>query len=66
MSVDFLYKTKPYKHQKDAIHKSYDKEYFAYFMEMWCGKSKVLIDNIAWRYWNSKIDTAIVVAPKGV
>ena len=35
-------------------------------MEMGCGKSKVLIDNIAWLYWNNKIDTAIVVAPKGV
>ena len=66
MSVVFHYKTKPYKHQEDALHKSYDKENFAYFMEMGCGKSKVLIDNIAWLYWNSKIDTAIVVAPKGV
>ena len=66
MSVDFLLKTKPYKHQEDALRKSYDKENFAYFMEMGCGKSKVLIDNIAWLYWNNKIDTAIVVAPKGV
>ena len=32
----------------------------------WGRKSKVLIDNIAWLYWNNKIDTAIVVAPKGV
>ena len=35
-------------------------------MEMGCGKSKVLIDNMAWLYENKKIDTAIVVAPKGV
>ncbi len=35
-------------------------------MEMGCGKSKVLIDNITWLYWNNKIDTAIIVAPKGV
>ena len=60
MSVVFHYKTKPYKHQEDALHKSYDKENFAYFMEMGCGKSKVLIDNIAWLYWNGKIDTAIL------
>ena len=61
-----IYKTKPYKHQEDALHKSYNKENFAYFMEMGCGKSKVLIDNMAWLYWNQKIDTAIIVAPKGV
>ena len=36
MSVDFLFKTKPYKHQEDALRKSYDKENFAYFMEMGC------------------------------
>ena len=35
-------------------------------MEMGCGKSKVLIDNMAWLYENKKIDTAIIVAPKGV
>jgi SNF2 family DNA or RNA helicase len=35
-------------------------------MEMGCGKSKVLIDNITWLYEGGHIDTAIVVAPKGV
>ena len=35
-------------------------------MEMGCGKSKVLIDNIAWLYEKGKIDCAIIVAPKGV
>jgi len=66
MSENFIFKTTPYEHQLEALHRSYDKENFAYFMEMGCGKSKVLIDNIAWLYWNGKIDTAIVVAPKGV
>ena len=46
--------------------RSYDKSNFAYFMEMGCGKSKVLIDNIVWLYENSEIDTAVIVAPKGV
>jgi len=63
---DFLLKTKPYAHQLKALQLSYNKENFAYFMEMGCGKSKVLIDNIAWLYWHRKIDTAIIVAPKGV
>ena len=35
-------------------------------MEMGCGKSKALIDNIAWLYGKGKIDCAIIVAPKGV
>ena len=35
-------------------------------MEMGCGKSKVLLDNITWLAENKKIDTVIIVAPKGV
>ena len=69
MELDNTYfplKTEPYDHQREALRLSYKKENFAYFMEMGCGKSKVLIDNIAWLYWHTKIDTAIIVAPKGV
>ena len=64
--TNFLLKTDPYDHQLKALQLSHDKENFAYFMEMGCGKSKVLIDNMAWLYWHKKIDTAIIVAPKGV
>ena len=64
--TNFQLKTEPYAHQLKALQLSHDKENFAYFMEMGCGKSKVLIDNIAWLYWHRKIDTAIIVAPKGV
>ena len=35
-------------------------------MEMGCGKSKVLIDNVVWLYEQGRIDTAVIVAPKGV
>ena len=64
--MKFKYKTKPYAHQETALQKSYDKKNYGYFMEMGCGKSKVLIDNITWLYEKGEIDTAIVVAPKGV
>ena len=64
--MQFKYKTKPYAHQEEALQKSHDKKNFAYFMEMGCGKSKVLIDNIYWLWQQKEIDTAIVVAPKGV
>ena len=42
----FKYRTEPYEHQRVALEKSYDKKNYGYFMEMGCGKSKVLIDNI--------------------
>jgi len=64
--MKFNYKTKPYAHQHEALVRSHNKVDYGYFMEMGCGKSKVLIDNIAWLYSQKKIDTAIIVAPKGV
>ena len=64
--MQFKYKTKPYAHQEEALQKSFDKKNYAYFMEMGCGKSKVLLDNIYWLWQNNEIDTAIIIAPKGV
>ena len=64
--MPFKYKTKPYKHQEEALFKSFARDNYAYFMEMGCGKSKVLIDNITWLYENKHIDTTIIIAPKGV
>ena len=64
--MSFKYKTKPYEHQEEALLKSFNRKNYAYFMEMGCGKSKVLIDNITWLYENKHIDTAIIIAPKGV
>ena len=64
--MEFKYKTMPYQHQKDALMHSFNKHNYAYFMEMGCGKSKVLLDNMAWLRLQKKIDTAIIVAPKGV
>jgi|TARA_Y100000033_G_scaffold45083_1_gene48133 SNF2 family DNA or RNA helicase len=64
--MKFKYKTKPYEHQRIALERSHDKINYGYFMEMGCGKSKVLIDNMAWLYDQKKIDTAVIVAPKGV
>ena len=64
--MGFNFKTEPYEHQREALLRSFNRKNYAYFMEMGCGKSKVLIDNITWLYENKKIDTAIIVAPKGV
>ena len=62
----YRFKTEPYAHQRAALGASWDKEEFAYFMEMGTGKSKVLIDNLAILYDYGQIDSALIVAPKGV
>jgi SNF2 family DNA or RNA helicase len=64
--MNYKFKTKPYKHQMTALEKSWNKETYAYFMEMGTGKTKVLIDNLAMLYDKGKVDGALIVAPKGV
>jgi len=64
--MNYKFKTKPYKHQLTALEKSWNKETYAYFMEMGTGKTKVLIDNVSMLYDKGKIDGALIVAPKGV
>ena len=44
---------------------SKDQESFALFMEMGTGKSKVILDTASYLYDNGKIDTLLIVAPKG-
>jgi len=64
--MNYKFKTKPYAHQLTALERSWNKENFAYFMEMGTGKTKVLIDNVAMLYDKGKIDGALIIAPKGV
>ena len=62
----FEYKTNPYDHQRKALEASWAEEYYALFMEMGTGKTKVAIDTMAVLYEAGKINAALVVAPKGV
>ena len=64
--MNYKFKTKPYKHQMTALEKSWNKQNFAYFMEMGTGKTKVLIDNMSMLYDKGKVDGALIIAPKGV
>ena len=64
--MNYKFKSKPFAHQSRALEMSWNKEVFAYFMEMGTGKSKVLIDNIAMLYNAGKINAALIIAPKGV
>ena len=64
--LNYKFKTTPYAHQLKALEISWNKEVFAYFMEMGTGKSKVLLDNMAMLYDKGKINGALIIAPKGV
>lgn len=63
---DYKFKTKPYAHQQKAWEDSWSAGYYALFMEMGTGKSKVAIDTVGALYKAKKINAALIVAPKGV
>jgi SNF2 family DNA or RNA helicase len=63
---NYEFKTKPYEHQLDALRDSWAAEYYALFMEMGTGKSKVAIDTMGLLYKKGHIDAVLIVAPKGV
>ena len=62
----YPYKTTPYEHQRNALNESAEKVQWAYFMEMGTGKTKVTIDNIAYLFFQRKINSVLIIAPKSV
>ena len=62
----YPYKTTPYEHQRNALNQSAEKSQWAYFMEMGTGKTKVTIDNMAYLFFQRKINSALIIAPKSV
>ena len=62
----YQYSTQPYEHQRKAFDESWAAEYYALFMEMGTGKSKVVIDTIGALFESGKIKAALIIAPKGV
>jgi SNF2 family DNA or RNA helicase len=56
----------PFNHQKDALVDSWDKEGYAFLLEMGLGKSRVTIDNFSLLYMNDMCDAIFVLAPKSV
>ena len=53
--MNYKFKTEPYKHQLDALEKSWNREVYALFMEIGTGKTKVLIDNMYMLYDKANI-----------
>jgi len=62
----YEFETKPFDHQLSVIRDSWSEKYFALFMEMGTGKTKVVIDTMGILYEEEKINAALVIAPKGV
>ena len=60
------YLTIPMEHQVRAENWSYNKEFFAYFMEQGTGKSKTTIDVASNWFLDGIIDAVMVIAPNGV
>ena len=63
---DYMFETKPFEHQRRAFYMSRDKENFALLMEQGTGKTKIIIDNAAYLYGQSKITALVIIAPNGV
>lgn len=52
-------------HQTEAKRRSAHKQFFALFMEMGTGKTKVIVDEFC-QYWDERIiDTVVIIARKG-
>lgn len=66
MTLDYKYKTEPLAHQQEFLERTAHLPIHAMFWEQGCGKTKSMIDNIAYLYEQKEIDGALIVAPNGV
>ena len=64
--MTYQFETEPFAHQRRAFEDSWAADYYALFMEMGTGKTKVTIDNMAYLFLQRKIMAALVIAPKSV
>lgn len=66
VEIPYEFATKPYKHQEQVVADTALEPYWAYFLEMGCGKSKIMLDKISLLAQIKKIKAAVILAPKGV
>ena len=64
--TDFHFHTTPFKHQRDEFFHSRDRKNYAILWEQGTGKSKLLLDQVAWLYDQEEVDGVLLVAPNGV
>ena len=64
--MTYRFKTAPFQHQANVLERCWEHTNWALFLEMGTGKSKICIDNVGLLYEEGRINTFVVVAPKGV
>ncbi|PZC48497.1 MAG: Superfamily II DNA or RNA helicase, SNF2 family [Chloroflexi bacterium] len=64
--MTYRFKTVPFQHQANVLARCWEHTNWALFLEMGTGKSKICIDNVGLLYEEGRINTFVVVAPKGV
>lgn len=64
--TEFIFTTKPYHHQEEALHRSWGQEGFALFLEQGTGKSKIIVDEVTNLIELGRINCVIVAAPNNV
>lgn len=62
----FPFKTAPMTHQKRCLALMKDLASFAVFMDQGTGKTKTVLDDIAYNFTQDRIDAAIILAPNSV
>ena len=62
----YPFKNKPFVHQAAFLQRFWEDKEVALFAEMGTGKSFMLINNAAMLYDKGKINSMLIVAPKGV
>lgn len=63
---NYVFRTQPYRHQREALMKGASRQAFAYLMEMGTGKTKTTIDNIGILWEADLLQAVVIFAPKGV
>ena len=61
--MNYVYKTKPLKHQREAVERFANKAYGALFCEMGTGKTKIVLDIVR---NSTDLFEAVVIAPNGL
>ena len=65
-NTDFIFTTKPFAHQEEALTIAWGNPAFAFFCEQGVGKSKIVVDEVVNLIERGMINCAVVLAPNGV
>ncbi len=63
--MDYVYQTEPYAHQRRTVDETWSKKFWALFLDMGTGKTKVTLDTIARQYEAGVIKGALIVGNSG-